>query len=109
MAYAYDGSSGRLCIYHFALETESREGDTVIEKDGINIFVDSDPQPHVAGLARDVIPRTSSQGWIRPGLSSTFQHAGEVSLRQIVRLIATHGRTVMLDQKALLQCHDRHL
>jgi len=62
MAYAYDGSSGRLCIYHFALETESREGDTVIEKDGINIFVDSDPQPHVAGLAG-----TSSQGWIRPG------------------------------------------
>ncbi|AFL55116.1 hypothetical protein USDA257_p04010 (plasmid) [Sinorhizobium fredii USDA 257] len=42
-------------------------------------------------------------------MSSTFQHAGEVSLRQIVRLIATHGRTVMLDQKALLQCHDRHL
>ncbi len=55
MAYAYDGSSGRLCIYHFALETGSREGDTVIEKDGINIFVDSDPQPHAAGLARDVI------------------------------------------------------
>ncbi|MBB4188741.1 iron-sulfur cluster assembly accessory protein [Sinorhizobium terangae] len=50
--------------YHLGLESESREGDAVIETSGVKVFVDSDSQPHVGGMTVDFTTGVNSPGFI---------------------------------------------
>ena len=50
--------------YHLGLESESREGDAVIETGGVKVFVDSDSQPHIDGMTVDFTTGVNSPGFI---------------------------------------------
>ncbi|PJR10728.1 iron-sulfur cluster assembly accessory protein [Sinorhizobium meliloti] len=50
--------------YHLGLDSESRDGDAVIETGGIKLFVDSDSQPHIGGMTVDFTTDVNSPGFI---------------------------------------------
>lgn len=50
--------------YHLGLDREPRDGDAVIEADGVKVFVDSDSQPHVGGMTVDFTTGVDSPGFI---------------------------------------------
>ncbi len=44
------------------LETTTRDGDAVIEANGIKVFLDEGSQPHVAGMTVDFVTGLESSG-----------------------------------------------
>lgn len=50
--------------YHLGLESESRDGDAVIEAGGVKVFLDPDSQPHVGGMTVDFTTGVNSPGFI---------------------------------------------
>ncbi|OWK25169.1 hypothetical protein AJ87_13495 [Rhizobium yanglingense] len=50
--------------YHAGLDSESREGDAVIETGGVKVFVDAGSQPYVAGLTLDFVTESGCSGFI---------------------------------------------
>ncbi len=50
--------------YLLGLESISREGDAVIETDGVKVFVDEGSQPHVAGTTVDFVTGFESSGFV---------------------------------------------
>ncbi|MEI9414004.1 iron-sulfur cluster assembly accessory protein [Mesorhizobium sp. Cs1321R2N1] len=50
--------------YLMGLETLSQEGDAVIEKDGVKVFVDVSSQPHVAGMTVDFVTSLEGSGFV---------------------------------------------
>ncbi|WP_237153185.1 HesB/IscA family protein [Oryzibacter oryziterrae] len=50
--------------YMMGLESAVRDGDIVIDQDGVKLFVDSDSQAHVAGMTVDFITGLESSGFI---------------------------------------------
>ncbi|MEX2697586.1 iron-sulfur cluster assembly accessory protein [Rhizobium mongolense] len=57
-----DGCAG--IKYNVGLESDSREGDAVIETGGAKVFVDADSQPHIAGSTLDFVTDPVSFGFI---------------------------------------------
>ncbi|CCV09326.1 conserved hypothetical protein [Mesorhizobium metallidurans STM 2683] len=50
--------------YSMGLESVPREGDAIIETDGIKLFVDAGTQPHVAGMAVDFVTGLETSGFV---------------------------------------------
>ncbi|TCU32840.1 iron-sulfur cluster assembly accessory protein [Rhizobium azibense] len=50
--------------YLVGLESFPREGDAVIETDGVKVFVDVGSQPHVAGMTIDFVTNLESSGFV---------------------------------------------
>ncbi|PDT76978.1 iron-sulfur cluster assembly accessory protein [Sinorhizobium sp. BJ1] len=50
--------------YHLGLDSESREGDAVIEAGGVKVFIDSASQPHVGGMTLDFTTGVNSPGFV---------------------------------------------
>lgn len=50
--------------YMMGLESTSREGDAVIEADGVKVYVDASSQPHVAGMTVDFVTGLESSGFV---------------------------------------------
>ncbi|MCW1750276.1 MULTISPECIES: iron-sulfur cluster assembly accessory protein [Rhizobium] len=50
--------------YLIGLESFSREGDAIIEADGVKVFVDVGSQPHVHGMTVDFITGSEFAGFI---------------------------------------------
>ncbi|PBB51943.1 MULTISPECIES: iron-sulfur cluster assembly accessory protein [Mesorhizobium] len=50
--------------YSMGLESVPREGDAIIETDGIKVFVDTGTQPHVAGMAVDFVMGLETSGFV---------------------------------------------
>lgn len=50
--------------YMMGLETTTRDGDAVIEADGIKVFLDEGSQPHVAGMTVDFVTGLESSGFV---------------------------------------------
>ncbi|MGX5804173.1 iron-sulfur cluster assembly accessory protein [Bradyrhizobium sp. Arg314] len=50
--------------YLMGLESGAREGDAVIDADGIRVFVDVSSQPHVAGMTVDFVSSFESSGFV---------------------------------------------
>ncbi|AZO19315.1 MULTISPECIES: iron-sulfur cluster assembly accessory protein [unclassified Mesorhizobium] len=50
--------------YLMGLESASRDGDAVIEADGIKVYVDAGSQPHVAGMTVDFVTGLESSGFV---------------------------------------------
>lgn len=46
------------------LESVSREGDAIIETDGVKMFVDAGSQPNVAGTTVDFVTGLESSGFV---------------------------------------------
>ncbi|WP_407051848.1 HesB/IscA family protein [Methyloraptor flagellatus] len=58
--------------YMMGLESTTREGDVVIDMDGVKLFVDESSQPHVAGMTVDFVTGLESSGFVfdNPNASS---------------------------------------
>ncbi|MGX9120443.1 iron-sulfur cluster assembly accessory protein [Mesorhizobium sp. BHbsci] len=50
--------------YLMGLESLAREGDALIETDGVRVFVDVSSQPHVAGMTVDFVTSFESSGFV---------------------------------------------
>ncbi|MCM2474624.1 iron-sulfur cluster assembly accessory protein [Rhizobium sp. CG5] len=50
--------------YLMGLESTSRDGDAVIETDGVKVYVDASSQPHVAGMTVDFVTGLESSGFV---------------------------------------------
>jgi len=50
--------------YLMGLESKSRDGDAVIETDGVKVYVDAGSQPHVAGMTVDFVTGLESSGFV---------------------------------------------
>ncbi|RRH94513.1 iron-sulfur cluster assembly accessory protein [Mesorhizobium tamadayense] len=50
--------------YLMGPESASREGDAIIEVDGVKVFVDVGSQPHVAGMTVDFVTGLESSGFV---------------------------------------------
>lgn len=50
--------------YSIGLESVQREGDAILETDGIKVFVDAGTQPQVAGMTVDFVTETGSSGFV---------------------------------------------
>jgi iron-sulfur cluster assembly protein len=50
--------------YLMGLESALREGDAVIETDGVKLFVDVESQPHVVGMTVDFLAGFESSGFV---------------------------------------------
>ncbi|MER9108069.1 iron-sulfur cluster assembly accessory protein [Mesorhizobium sp. M0848] len=50
--------------YLMGLESVSREGDAIIKRDGVNVFVDAGFQPHVAGMSFDFVTGLKASGFV---------------------------------------------
>ncbi|MUT27215.1 MULTISPECIES: iron-sulfur cluster assembly accessory protein [Mesorhizobium] len=56
------GCAGRK--YLMGLESVAREGDTVMETEGVKVFVDASSQPHLAGTTVDFVTDLESSGFV---------------------------------------------
>lgn len=58
--------------YLMGLESTSREGDVVIDQDGVMLFVDEGSQAHVSGMTVDFVTGLESSGFVfdNPNASS---------------------------------------
>lgn len=50
--------------YMMGLESKTRDGDAVIEADGVKVFVDQDSQPHVTGMTVDFVTGLENSGFV---------------------------------------------
>ncbi|CCM80315.1 MULTISPECIES: HesB/IscA family protein [Rhizobium] len=50
--------------YVVGLESSAREGDAVVETDGVKVFVDLGSQRHVAGMTIDFVTGLESSGFV---------------------------------------------
>jgi iron-sulfur cluster assembly protein len=50
--------------YMMGIEQQARDGDAVIETDGIAIFVDDRSVPHLAGMKVDFVTSLESSGFV---------------------------------------------
>ncbi|CAN7243969.1 HesB/IscA family protein [Mesorhizobium caraganae] len=50
--------------YLMGLENVWREGDAVMETDGVKVFVDASSQPHLAGTTVDFVTGLKSSGFV---------------------------------------------
>lgn len=50
--------------YRMGLESVSREGDAIIEKDGVRVFVDAGSQALVSGMTVDFVTGPESSGFV---------------------------------------------
>lgn len=50
--------------YMMGLESAAREGDQVVEKDGVTVFIDERSQPLVAGMTVDFVTGLETSGFI---------------------------------------------
>ncbi|KAA3448400.1 iron-sulfur cluster assembly accessory protein [Mesorhizobium sp. SARCC-RB16n] len=50
--------------YIMGLESLARDGDAVIEKEGVRVFVDLSSQPHVAGMTVDFVTSFEASGFV---------------------------------------------
>lgn len=50
--------------YSIGLESVPREGDAILETDGIKVFLDAGSQPHVAGMTVDFVTGLESSGFV---------------------------------------------
>lgn len=50
--------------YMMGLESTVRDGDAVIDADGVKVFVDNRSQPHVAGMTIDFVTGLESSGFV---------------------------------------------
>ena len=50
--------------YMMGLETTTREGDAVVQQDGVTLFIDKDSQPHLAGMTVDFITGLDRSGFV---------------------------------------------
>ncbi|MBA1143876.1 MULTISPECIES: iron-sulfur cluster assembly accessory protein [Mesorhizobium] len=50
--------------YQMGLESDLREGDAIIEANGVKVFVDVGSQPHVAGMTVDFVTDLESSGFV---------------------------------------------
>lgn len=50
--------------YMMGLETTVREGDAIIDADGVKIYVDSRSQPHVSGMTVDFVTGLETSGFV---------------------------------------------
>jgi iron-sulfur cluster assembly accessory protein len=58
--------------YMMGLEVETRDGDEVVRQSGVTLFVDSESQPHLAGMTVDFVSGLESSGFVfdNPNASS---------------------------------------
>ncbi len=58
--------------YLMGLESTSRDGDIVIDHDGVKLFVDASSQAHVTGMTVDFVTGLESSGFVfdNPNASS---------------------------------------
>jgi len=50
--------------YMMGLERQSRDGDAVIETDGVKVFIDDLSQAHVTGMTVDFVTGLESSGFV---------------------------------------------
>ena len=50
--------------YMMGLESAVRDGDAVVERDGVKLFIDLDSQPHIAGMTVDFVSSLESSGFV---------------------------------------------
>ena len=50
--------------YMMGLEKEPRDGDTVVEQDGVVVFIDDLSQPHLSGMKVDFVAGLESSGFV---------------------------------------------
>ncbi|MCJ7995612.1 iron-sulfur cluster assembly accessory protein [Rhizobium cremeum] len=50
--------------YMMGLESTVRDGDAVIDADGVKVYVDTRSQPHVAGMTVDFVTGLESSGFV---------------------------------------------
>ena len=50
--------------YMMGLEKEARDGDAVIEQDGVVVFIDDLSAPHLAGMKVDFVAGLESSGFV---------------------------------------------
>jgi iron-sulfur cluster assembly accessory protein len=58
--------------YLMGLEAESRDGDKLVHQDGVKLFIDSQSQPHLAGMTVDFVTGLERSGFVfdNPNASS---------------------------------------
>jgi iron-sulfur cluster assembly protein len=50
--------------YMMGLEATTREGDAVVQQDGVTLFIDKDSQPHLAGMTVDFVTGLERSGFV---------------------------------------------
>ena len=50
--------------YMMGLEAATRDGDAVVQQDGVKLFIDSESQPHIAGMTVDFVSGLESSGFV---------------------------------------------
>ena len=50
--------------YMMGLEVQTRDGDELVRQDGVTLFIDSESQPHVAGMTVDFVSGLESSGFV---------------------------------------------
>jgi iron-sulfur cluster assembly accessory protein len=50
--------------YMMGLEREARDGDAVVESDGVKIFIDDLSQTHVMGMTVDFVTNLENSGFV---------------------------------------------
>jgi iron-sulfur cluster assembly protein len=58
--------------YMMGLEAKIRDGDEVVRRDGVTLFIGSESQPHLAGMTVDFVTGLESSGFVfdNPNASS---------------------------------------
>ena len=58
--------------YMMGLEARTRDGDELVHQDGVTLFIDSESQPHLAGMTVDFVSGLESSGFVfeNPNASS---------------------------------------
>ena len=59
--------------YMLGLEVEARQGDALVEQDGVTLFVDELSQPHVSGMTVDFVESLESSGFVFENPNATQQ------------------------------------
>ena len=59
--------------YMLGLEIEAREGDALVEQDGVTLFVDEISKPHVVGMTVDFVESLESSGFVFENPNATQQ------------------------------------
>ena len=50
--------------YMMGLEARVRDGDELVRKNGVTLFIDSDSRPHLAGMTVDFVTGLESSGFV---------------------------------------------
>ena len=58
--------------YMMGLEAQTRDGDEVVRRDGVTLFIDSELQPHLVGMTVDFVTGLENSGFVfeNPNASS---------------------------------------